>query len=101
MKFLPNRESRQVASALLLLAICLPTQAAEQGAPARDPSRWTTPDTTPQQRASTSRKEAQAAYQEAIAACRVVARGERPACIKEAKDNLKDDLNAARGGAAR
>lgn len=101
MKPLLYRESRQVASALLMLAICLPAHAAEQGAPAKDPSRWFTPDATPQQQASTSRREAQAAYQEAIAACRVVARGERPACIKEAKDNLKDDLNAARGGAAR
>jgi hypothetical protein len=101
MKFLLHSESRQVASVLLMLAICSTAHAAGQGAPAKDPSRWYTPDATPQQQAGTSRKEAQAAFQEAIAACRVVARGERQACIKEAKDNLKDDLNAARGGATR
>jgi hypothetical protein len=104
MNFFHYRERRPLvllAPVLLSIAISIPAVAAEQGAPAKDPTRWYSADVTPQQQAATSRKEAQAAYQEALAACRAAARGERQACIKEAKDNLKTDLDAARSGSAK
>lgn len=84
------------AMASVMLILSAPAFAQEQGAPAKDPSRWYQPDTTPKQRAANMRKEAQAAYQEAVKACREGDKGERKACMKEAKDNLNEELSAAR-----
>lgn len=66
------------------------------GAPAVDPPRWHTPDTTPEARYKTMKKEAGAAYQEALWECKKMAAAERSACQKTARDQYNQDLAVAR-----
>lgn len=59
-------------------------------------SRQLMEDKTPQARYQTSRKEANAAYQEALAECKKMQSGERSGCMKEARSNLQNDLAEAK-----
>jgi hypothetical protein len=65
--------------------------AAEPG----DPPRWYKPDTTQQERIATSRKEAYAAYKEALQECARLGKNDRGACVAEAKATLQHDLDYA------
>jgi len=60
-----------------------------------EPARWFQPDDTPQKRAATAKKEAQAALAEALAECRKQAT-DRKACEKQARDQYNMDVQAAR-----
>jgi hypothetical protein len=60
-----------------------------------EPARWSQPDDTPQKRYNTAIKEAKAALADALSECRTPAT-ERKACEKEARDQYKLDLEAAR-----
>lgn len=53
-------------------------------------------DMSPQARAQLSRREAHAAYNEAMKACKTMAQSERKDCMAEAKTNLNQDLRYAR-----
>jgi hypothetical protein len=53
-------------------------------------------DTTPRAHYNTSKKEANAAYNEALKECRSMGRAERSDCMKEAQTNLRNDLAQAR-----
>lgn len=65
--------------------------AAEPG----DPPRWYKPDTTQQERIATSRKEAYAAYKEALQDCATRDKSDRANCVAEAKATLRHDLEYA------
>ena len=78
-----------------LLGLSGATLAAEPG----DPARWYKPDVTPSERAATARKEAQAAYKEALIECAKLDKRNRGVCVAEAKAQLRSDLDyAARQG---
>jgi len=64
-------------------------------AEAGDPPRWYKPDVTQEERVATSRKEAFAAYKEALQECARLDRNERGTCIAEAKATLQHDLEYA------
>ncbi|SNS36577.1 hypothetical protein SAMN06265795_102394 [Noviherbaspirillum humi] len=84
------------AAALCSMPLAASAADASNTAMSRSEARQMVPDSTPQQRYNTSRKEAQAAYQEALAACRSMSAGERTSCMKEAKQNLQSDLAYAK-----
>lgn len=62
----------------------------------KDPKQWSTPDATPQDRYETAKKEAAAAYQEALADCRSLRGAEKASCTKEAQAAYNKDLAAAK-----
>lgn len=53
-------------------------------------------DMSPQARAQLSKREAHAAYKEAMKACKTMAQSERKDCMAEAKTNLNQDLRHAK-----
>jgi hypothetical protein len=53
-------------------------------------------DMTPQARSELARREAHAAYREAMSACKSMGKMERKECSSEAKTNLNKDLNYAK-----
>lgn len=59
-------------------------------------ARQTIEDPTPQAQYQTLRREANAAYREALAECRKMRGAERNACTKEARSNLQNDLAEAK-----
>ena len=63
---------------------------------AGDPARWYQEDTTPRARFQTLKKEAGAAYQEALADCKRAERATRATCMREARALFEQDLAAAR-----
>jgi hypothetical protein len=83
---------------LMVVAGSLPFMAAHAATDAmsRAESRQLIEDKTPQAQYQTSRKEANAAYQEALAECRKMQSGERSGCMKEARSNLQNDLAEAK-----
>lgn len=84
---------------LALLAASMSALSAFAGdavATEKDEARWTTADTTAQQRQETFRKEAIAAYQMALGDCRALSGKEKSDCTKEAKTNYEHDLAEAK-----
>jgi phage gp36-like protein len=84
--------------ALLVIAgsaFTFPAYAA-QDAMSKAEARQTVEDTSPRAQYNRSTKEAQAAYQEALAGCGKMRGAEKTACTKEAKTNLQNDLAYAR-----
>lgn len=69
---------------------------AEQQAPASDPARWFVEDMTPQQKYQTLKKEAAAGQRESRNNCRSLPKAEVSACMKEANDNFKADMESAK-----
>jgi hypothetical protein len=61
-----------------------------------EPERWSQPDDTPQKREATATKEAKAALAEALKECRRAATAERRQCEKQARDQYRLDLDAAK-----
>jgi hypothetical protein len=74
----------------------LPASAGDAVPTPKDEARWDTPDTTPQQRYETARKEAAAAYQQALADCKALSGAEKSSCVKEAKANFEHDSAEAK-----
>jgi hypothetical protein len=60
-----------------------------------EPSRWFKPDDTPEKRKATAMKEAKAALADALGECRGAAT-ERKECEKQARDQYRLDVRAAR-----
>jgi hypothetical protein len=69
---------------------------AAQDAMSRAEARQTVEDRTPQAQYQTSKREANAAYQDALAECKKMRSTERTGCMKEAKSNLQSDLAQAK-----
>jgi hypothetical protein len=61
---------------------------------AGDPPQWYKEDVTSAQQYQTARKEAGAAYNQAMAHCRKLAGAERTVCLSEARTTYNDDLAA-------
>ncbi len=61
-----------------------------------DPARWYQEDTTPRARVQTLKKEAGAAYQEALAECKKAERTTRAACLQEARTIFQQDMSDAK-----
>lgn len=61
-----------------------------------EPARWSLPDDTPRKREATAVKEAKAALADALKECRASVRAERKACEKEARDQYRLDIDAAK-----
>lgn len=81
--------------ALSLLLIAGGAVAAEDKL-SRAEARQTVEDTTPRAQYNTSKREAQAAYQEALNDCKKMRGTEKTACMKEARGNLQNDLAEAK-----
>jgi hypothetical protein len=62
----------------------------------KDPARWYVEDSTAKAQSKTAQKEATAAYQEALADCRKMRGAEAKACMKEARDNYRNDTAEAK-----
>jgi hypothetical protein len=62
----------------------------------QDPARWTIEDTTPQAHYQTLKKEAGAAYQEALAECKRQYGSEKAGCLREARTNFQVDMENAK-----
>jgi hypothetical protein len=74
-------------------ALTLPSFAREYDG--RDPDRWYREDMTPEAKYQTARKEASAAYRQAMDDCRHLYRAERSACMRDAKINYDTELEEA------
>lgn len=82
------------APAILLMLAASPGAYSETDA--QQEARQMKEDLTPQARYNTSRKEANAAYSEALRMCRSMTGTERDDCQQEARSNLRNDLAQAR-----
>ena len=65
-----------------------------------EPARWSQPDDTPQKKQETATKESKAALAEALAECRRTAK-DRKECEKQARDQYRLDMDAARSSTSR
>jgi hypothetical protein len=72
------------------------TAHAAQDSMSKAEARQTVEDTSPRAQYNRARKEAQAAYKEALADCQKMRGAEKTACMKEAKTNLQNDLADAK-----
>src|SRR5882724_5967284 len=70
----------------------LPASAGDAVPTPKDEARWDTPDTTPQQRYDTAKKEAMGGYQQALSDCKALSGAEKSDCTKEAKANFERDM---------
>lgn len=68
----------------------------DNGMHAGDPARWYQEDLTPRARFMTSKKEAGAAYREALSECKKIERAGRTACTREARAMFEQALAEAR-----
>jgi hypothetical protein len=91
-------QHKHILTLCLLVASmsALSASAAAPDATEKDEARWTTPDTTPQQRYETAKKEAIAAYQMLLEECRALSGKEKSDCTKEAKMSHDHDLAEAK-----
>jgi hypothetical protein len=85
-----------MATAIAIASSVALADSTPAGAPKIDPPRWSMEDTTPEARYRTMKKEAGAAYQEALWDCKKMAASERSACQKAARDQYNQDLTVAR-----
>lgn len=92
-----NRYPKSFASVSLLACLILaaPVNAAQRHS-GKAEAQQTTENQTAQSRYQTAKKEANAAYKEALADCRKMRGAERTTCMKEAKANLQNDLAEAK-----
>lgn len=63
---------------------------------ADSPARWFQEDLTPQARFQTSKKEADAAYKEAVIDCKQQVPANRSNCLRDARAQLIQDLESAK-----
>lgn len=69
---------------------------ATSSAEADSPARWFQEDLTPQARFQTSKKEADAAYKEAVIECKQLVSANRSNCLRDARAQLIQDLESAK-----
>jgi hypothetical protein len=62
----------------------------------RDEARWSTPDTTPQQRYQSARHEAMAAYHDNLVDCKSRGGEDKASCTKEAKARFDEEMGEAK-----
>lgn len=89
---------RKLVSPFLLVisaALTMPVHAA-QDTSSKAEARQSTEDTSPKGQYQTSKKEAEAAYRQALADCKQMRATERKTCMKEAKSNYQADLSEAK-----
>ncbi len=90
-------QTKPIILSLLLAASSLSLHAiAATDTPEKDPARWSQADVTPQQRYQTMKKEADAAYRDALKECKSKRGAERTECNKEAKSYHQADLESAK-----
>lgn len=83
--------------AIGLAAAALPAFSQDAPGPQpSDPARWYQPDVSANDHYRTAMKEAGAALNEAQQECRQLAQAERAACIREARERHRADVEAAR-----
>ena len=92
-----------VRSLLAIAALAsLPALADEaRGPQPGDPARWYQPDISASDHHRTAMKEAGAALKEALDECRTQARPEREACVREARERYRYDVETAKAQAPR
>ena len=61
-----------------------------------DPARWYQEDLTPHARFQTSKKEAEAAYKEAVIDCKQLELAKRSNCMRDARSQMLQDVEAAK-----
>ncbi len=91
--------NRTVASMFFVLAVSASAttamaQTAVQPVLMPEPARWTQEDVTTEQKISTARKEAVAAQQSSIDACKSTGGPTYQACVVEARVNYQNDISA-------
>jgi hypothetical protein len=72
-----------------------------QNAESKAEQRQMVEDMSPRAQAQLARREAQAAYQDAVAECKKMRGNQRAACMKEARSNLQNDLAQGRQGSGK
>jgi hypothetical protein len=89
---------KNLAAGLLLTTCAMLTMSANaaRDTDSKTEARQTTSETTPQAQYQMLRKEANAAYREAVAECKKMRGADRTACTKEARMNLRSDLAEAK-----
>ena len=85
-----------IACSLTITASLAQGQPATGLAEAADPVRWYQEDLTPNARFQTLKKEADAAYKEALIECKTGERATRATCMNEARAQQKQDIANAR-----
>ena len=91
----------RMAAGAAIFSLTISTSMAQALAPSSvantaDPARWYQEDVTARARFQTSKKEADAAYKEAVIDCKQAARNDRTACAQEARTQWAQDLETAR-----
>ena len=61
-----------------------------------DPARWYQEDLTPQARFQTSKKEADAAYKDAVTDCKQLEASSRATCLRDARSQWMQDIETAK-----
>jgi hypothetical protein len=89
--------SRTVSNVLFVLAVSASAttamaQTATKSPSMPEPARWTQEDVTKEQKISTARKEAVAAQQSSIEACKLIGGPMYQACVTEARVNYQKDI---------
>ena len=85
-----------MGGALLNCAAALAQTPDDLSPTAKDPARWYSEDSSAKARSATAQKEANAAYQQALADCRKMRGAEAKSCTKEARDNYRNDMAEAK-----
>lgn len=89
--------SRTLTNVLFVLAVSVSAttvmaQTATRPSSMPEPARWTQEDVTKEQKISTARKEAVAAQQSSIDACKLIGGSMYQACVTEARVNYQKDI---------
>ncbi len=79
-----------------LLLTTAPVNAAQRQSASKAEAQRMTQDMSAQARYKNARREANAAYKEAVADCRKMRGAEHTTCMKDAKANLQNDLAEAK-----
>lgn len=89
--------SRNIAPILTLFVIAtlMPIAVHAQDSGKKEQARQTVEDMSPRGQYLLSQKEANAAYQEALAECRKMKGADRTLCMKEARQNRQADIAKA------
>jgi len=89
---------RKLVSSFLFAAGAMLTVSvyAARSADSKVEAQQSTEDTSPQGQYKIAQKEANAAYQQALADCKKMSKSERSGCVKEAKSNYQADLAEAK-----
>ncbi len=93
------KDYKKLVSPFLFVAGCiltLPAVHAAKSAENKAEAQQMTEDMSPQGQYKIAKKEAAAAYQQALSDCKKMSKAERNSCVKEAKSNYQADLAQAK-----